>query len=119
MENKLNQLVQSIIDLKEMLDVIGNKVEKIEKRLDGLGKVDSIEHRVTSNQIDITDIKELLERMEETQSAKVEHFLKEVLKDLDEKNAHQFKTIHKRLDSHLVKLGRMEEEMLMIQEDKA
>ncbi|MBM4764092.1 hypothetical protein GNT69_17670 [Bacillus sp. B15-48] len=100
-----------------MIGGLENKVEGLENRLNGLGKVDSIEHRVTSNQIDITDIKEALERMEELQTKKVENILHEVVENLNKKNSREFNTIHKRLDSHLLKLGKVEEDILMIKED--
>ncbi|AZU64890.1 hypothetical protein CHR53_07660 [Neobacillus mesonae] len=69
-------------------------LDNIEKRLSRLEKVDSIEHRVTVNQIDLSDIKDSLHRMEETQKNDIQH-------------------INRRLDSHLVKIAKAEEEILI------
>jgi hypothetical protein len=118
MDKKLDQLIETLLDVKSKMDLLGEKVDQIEKRLNGLGKVDSIEHRVTSNQIDITDIKEALERMEELQNAKIESILKGVVESLDNKNTRQINTIQKRLDSHLLMMGRMEEDVLILKEEK-
>lgn len=119
MEKKLDQLIETLVEVKGKIDLLANKVETLETRLNGLGKVDSIEHRVTSNQIDITDIKEALERMEEIQSEKVETMLKEVVQSFSQKSSREISTIHKRLDSHLLKLGRVEEDILMLKEEKS
>jgi hypothetical protein len=118
MDKKLDQLIETLLDVKTKMDLLGDKVDQIEKRLNRLGKVDSIEHRVTSNQIDITDIKEALERMEELQNEKIESILKGVVESLDNKNTRQINTIQKRLDSHLLKMGRMEEDVLILKEEK-
>jgi len=118
MDKKLDQLIETLLDVKSQMDVLGTKVDQIEKRLNGLGKVDSIEHRVTSNQIDITDIKEALERMEELQNEKIESILKSVVESLDKKNTKDFNKIQKRLDSHLLMMGRMEEDVLILKEEK-
>lgn len=118
MDKKLDQLIETLLDVKSQMDVLDTKVDQIEKRLNGLGKVDSIEHRVTSNQIDITDIKEALERMEELQNEKIESILKSVVESLDKKNTKDLNKIQKRLDSHLLMMGRMEEDVLILKEEK-
>ncbi len=118
MDKKLDQLIETLLDVKSQMDVLGTKVDQIEKRLNGLGKVDSIEHRVTSNQIDITDIKEALERMEELQNEKIESILKSVVESLDKKSTQNINKIQKRLDSHLLMMGRMEEDVLILKEEK-
>lgn len=117
MDDKLDQVIDTLADIKKSMSVIEDKVASLEKRMNGLGKVDSIEHRVTSNQIDITDIKEALERMEEIQTQKVENILKEVIESLDKKNSREFHAVNRRLDSHLLKLGKVEEEILILQEE--
>jgi hypothetical protein len=114
----LSEIINLIKGIESSMDSLHKRAESIEKRLERLEKVDSIEHRVTSNQIDITDIKDALERMEEMQSAKIENMLKELLNKAEIKNNSEFSTIHKRLDSHLLKLGRVEEEILMVQQEK-
>lgn len=117
-EGNISEIFNLLKDIGHSIDSLNKRAEKIEKRLERLEKVDSIEHRVTSNQIDITDIKDALERMEEMQSAKIENALQELLAKAEVKNNAEFSTIHKRLDSHLLKLGRVEEEVLMVQQDK-
>ncbi|MCM3125364.1 hypothetical protein QNH36_06355 [Mesobacillus sp. AQ2] len=114
----LSEIVNLLKGIESSIDSLNKRTESIEKRLDRLEKVDSIEHRVTSNQIDITDIKDALERMEELQSAKIENMLKELMTQTETKNNAEFSTIHKRLDSHLLKLGRVEEEILIVQQEK-
>lgn len=114
----LSEIVNLLKGIESSIDSLNKRTESIEKRLDRLEKVDSIEHRVTSNQIDITDIKDALERMEELQSAKIENMLKELMTQTEVKNNAEFTTIHKRLDSHLLKLGRVEEEILIVQQEK-
>ncbi|MCM3662853.1 hypothetical protein M3204_00460 [Mesobacillus subterraneus] len=118
MEGNFSEIISLLKGIENSIDSLHKRAEGIEKRLERLEKVDSIEHRVTSNQIDITDIKEALERMEEMQSAKIENALQELLAKAEVKNNSEFSTIHKRLDSHLLKLGRVEEEILMVQQEK-
>jgi hypothetical protein len=118
MEGNISEIVGMLKGIESSIESLNKRVDLIEKRFGRLEKVDSIEHRVTSNQIDITDIKEALERMEEMQSAKIESFLKELLAKAEARNNTEFSTIHKRLDSHLLKLGRVEEEILMVQQEK-
>ncbi|MGA9227683.1 MAG: hypothetical protein WB217_15165 [Mesobacillus sp.] len=117
-EGNISEIFNLLKGIGHSIDSLNKRAEGIEKRLERLEKVDSIEHRVTSNQIDITDIKDALERMEEMQSAKIENALQQLLEKAEVKNNSEFSTIHKRLDSHLLKLGRVEEEMLMVQQEK-
>lgn len=118
MEGTNEELLTILKGIHQSIESVNKRVEGIEKRLERLEKVDSIEHRVTSNQIDITDIKDALERMEEMQSAKIENALQELLEKAEVRNNAEFSTIHKRLDSHLLKLGRVEEEMLIVMQGK-
>ena len=118
MEGNTSEIVNLLKGIESSMETMNKRVDFIEKRLERLEKVDSIEHRVTSNQIDITDIKEALERMEEMQSAKIENALKELLNKAEIRYNAEFSTIHRRLDSHLLKLGRVEEEILMVQQEK-
>lgn len=79
-------------DLRDTLD-------QIEIRLARLEKMDSIEHRVAVNQIDLSDIKEILERLEDQQQSDSSH-------------------IHKRLDLHLLKIAKAEEGLALLQNKK-
>ncbi|PLR90073.1 hypothetical protein [Bacillus sp. T33-2] len=116
MNENNNRIADILKDIKDSITALGKTVQGIEKRLERLEKVDSIEHRVTSNQIDITDIKEALERMEELQSAKIEAVLREIIDNTEKKSSAEFKTIHKRLDSHLLKMGKVEEDILILKQ---
>jgi hypothetical protein len=70
--------------------------------------MDSIEHRVEVNQIDLSDIKESLQRIEDVQST--------VVKNLKDKsgNGEDIQHINRRLDSHLIKLAKAEEEIIIL-----
>ncbi|WP_251552173.1 hypothetical protein [Neobacillus muris] len=94
MEHSFENLTNAA-DIKTLIDTFNKTLEKIENRLSRLEKVDSIEHRVAVNQIDLSDIKEVLERIEETYKTEIKH-------------------IHRRLDSHLVKIAKTEEEILIL-----
>ncbi|WP_210364712.1 hypothetical protein [Bacillus sp. REN3] len=118
MEGNFNEILDTLKGIKDSIEALNIRAAGIEKRLERLEKVDSIEHRVTSNQIDITDIKEALERMEELQSARIEKALHELMEKTEVRNSAEYNTIHKRLDSHLLKIGRMEEQVLMVDQDK-
>jgi hypothetical protein len=95
MEQKLEILTENIDDIKSLIQKFNQTLENIENRLSRLEKMDSIEHRVAVNQIDLEDIKESLERIEEVQGNDIQH-------------------INRRLDSHLVKLAKAEEEIIML-----
>ena len=86
---------ETVLNVKSLINTFNTTLENIEKRLSRLEKMDSIEHRVEVNQIDLTDIKESLERIEETQSSDIQH-------------------IHRRLDSHLVKIAKVEEDLIIL-----
>ncbi|GHH98592.1 hypothetical protein [Neobacillus kokaensis] len=95
MEREFTRLSENVNDIKTLINMFNETLENIEKRLSRLEKVDSIEHRVTVNQIDLSDIKDSLQRMEETQKHDIQH-------------------INRRLDSHLVKIAKAEEEILIL-----
>lgn len=99
----MEQLYRVIEEMKTMISSFHNKLDSIENRLNRLEKVDSIEHRVAVNQIDLSDIKEALEQMKD----------QHLFSPQDE-----FKTIHKRLDSHLIKIDRAEEEIILLKKEK-
>jgi CRISPR/Cas system CMR-associated protein Cmr5 small subunit len=108
MEQKLQELTEAVNDIKSIIHTFGKTLEAIEKRLSRLEQMDSIEHRVEVNQIDLSDIKESLQRIEEVQS--------NVIKEIGNKRASQqdFQYINRRLDSHLVKLAKAEEEIIIL-----
>lgn len=108
MEQKLERLSDNVNDIKGLIETFNTTLENIEKRLSRLEKVDSIEHRVTVNQIDLSDIKESLERIESMQKDEIVNIIKEIL------NGEQMKYIQRRLDSHLVKLAKAEEEIIIL-----
>ena len=70
--------------------------------------MDRIEHRVEVNQIDLSDIKESLQRIEDVQSNVIEEIKK------NSGNAEEVKHINRRLDSHLIKLAKAEEEIIIL-----
>lgn len=100
--------------LDEMNNKLNEKLDNIELRLARLEVVDSIEHRVTVNQIDITDIKELLERNGDNHKIDNNAIIEEVNKELERVVNNQFQQFHKRLDSQLLKIAKAEEEILML-----
>jgi len=94
MENDFEKLPENGLDLKSLIQTFNDTLETIEKRLSRLEKMDSIEHRVEVNQIDLLDIKDSLQRIEETHNNELKH-------------------VNRRLDSHLVKIAKLEEEMII------
>jgi chromosome segregation ATPase len=108
MEHKLDKLTENISDIKTLIDTFNKTLENIEHRLSRLEQMDSIEHRVEVNQIDLSDIKESLQRIEEVQSTVV----KEVKNNSG--NGENIKHINRRLDSHLIKLAKAEEEIIIL-----
>jgi chromosome segregation ATPase len=108
MEKKLEELNDNINDIKTLVHSFHKTLENIEHRLSRLEKMDSIEHRVEVNQIDLSDIKESLQRIEEVQS-KVLHDIKN---GPDSKEDIQY--INRRLDSHLVKIAKTEEDIIIL-----
>lgn len=110
MEQKLEKLTDNVKDIKNLINTFNRTLENIENRLARLEKVDSIEHRVAVNQIELSDIKESLDRIEGVQSS--------IAKDIEEIKVQESKgdiqQINRRLDSHLVKLAKAEEEIIML-----
>lgn len=114
MEEILKKILQDMNDIKGHLSNIEQDIQGIEKRLDKLEKLDSIEHRVEVNQIDLTDIKEIVDRMESYQREELNdffHFLKGTsVKIFNE----ELVVINQRLDAHLTKIAKNEEAIMMI-----
>jgi chromosome segregation ATPase len=110
MEQKLEKLTDNVNDIKQLIQTFNRTLENIENRLARFEKMDSIEHRVAVNQIDLSDIKEALDRIEGVQSFIVEEI--QVIKG--QENSSGIQQINRRLDSHLVKLAKAEEEIIML-----
>lgn len=108
MDNKLEGLTEYLNDIKTVIHSFHKTLENIEHRLSRLEKMDSIEHRVEVNQIDLSDIKDSLQRIEEVQS--------NVLKELNNRTGttEEIKHINRRLDSHLVKIAKTEEDIIIL-----
>ncbi|MCP8969160.1 hypothetical protein [Ectobacillus ponti] len=102
MEELLKQMLEQMEQMRE-------EVRSVSQRLD------SIEHRVSVNQIDLTDIKELAEMMETVQKEELLR-LSRILKE-GGANAYvkeELKHLHQRLDAQLLKIARNEEAILMM-----
>jgi predicted nucleic acid-binding Zn-ribbon protein len=95
MVKEFDKLTENGNDMKSLIQTFNETLNNIEKRLSRLEKMDSIEHRVEVNQIDLSDIKESLQRIEDSHNSEIKH-------------------INRRLDSHLVKIAKVEEEMIII-----
>ncbi|MEH7179609.1 hypothetical protein [Neobacillus vireti] len=108
MEQKLDKLTENISDIKTLIHTFNKTLENIEHRLSRLEQMDSIEHRVEVNQIDLSDIKESLQRIEDVQSNVVNEIKKHAGK------SEEVKHINRRLDSHLIKLAKAEEEIIIL-----
>lgn len=115
MEELLKQLIQNVQDIKENVARIDDSIHALEQRLFRLEKMDSIEHRVSVNQIDLSDIKEIVEKMEEFQREEVLPMAKQIKEIHRSEDLH---LIHKRLDAHLTKIAQNEEAILMLTENK-
>lgn len=94
MVKEFNKLPDNVNDIKILIQTFNETLDHIEKRLSRLEKMDSIEHRVEVNQIDLSDIKESLQRIEDSHNNEIQH-------------------INRRLDSHLVKIAKVEEDLIM------
>ena len=113
MEELLKQLIENVKDIKENVSRIDDSIHALEQRLSRLEKMDSIEHRVSVNQIDLTDIKEIVERMDEFQREEVLPMAKKI-KEIH--TSEDFHLINRRLDAHLTKIAQNEEAILMLSE---
>ena len=114
MEEILNKILHEMNDIKSHLSTIGQDIQRIEKRLDKLEKLDSIEHRVEVNQIDLTDIKEIVDRMDTYQKEEINDFF-DFLKGTSIKIFNEeLMLINQRLDAHLTKIAKNEEAIMMI-----
>ncbi|WP_026582352.1 hypothetical protein [Bacillus sp. J33] len=116
MEELLKQVLEINNDIKNQLIQIDKNVKMLEHRLNRLEKVDSIEHRVMVNQIDLTDIKEIVEKMDSFQREEMKDFL-EIIKEtaLKQMICEEIHQIHLRLDAQLTKIAKNEEAILMME----
>lgn len=108
MEQKLDKLTENMTDIKTLINTFNKTLENIENRLSRLEQMDSIEHRVEVNQIDLSDIKESLQRIEDVQG----NVVKQLEKNIG--NGEEVKHINRRLDSHLIKLAKAEEDIIIL-----
>jgi DNA-binding TFAR19-related protein (PDSD5 family) len=97
----MEELKKAFEEMKKVIMVNNEKLEHIENRLARLEKMDSIEHRVAVNQIDLSDIKDVLEDIKDNYTFN---------------GNDEFKSIHKRLDSHLIRIARVEEDLIILKE---
>lgn len=118
MDENTNQLQNAVNDIKKLFDSFGATLENIEKRLARLEKMDSIEHRVAVNQIDLSDIKESLQRIEERQTDEILKTVKEIRDTGAGPDREEIRHINRRLDSHLVKLAKAEEDLIILKNSR-
>lgn len=114
MEKLLTELLNSVNGLHDKVNNMNNMLQQCERRLEHLEKMDSIEHRVTVNQIDLTDIKEIVEKVADFQREEITELSVFVKKHMSI-NFHQdaLNLIHKRLDVQLNKIAKNEEAILI------
>jgi hypothetical protein len=111
---------EQIVDmLNKINNNIDTKLATIESRLARLEKMDSIEHRVTVNQIDITDIKELLQKLEDKPTKDVISVIEEAIGKFEKTYQSHLEVMNRRLDSQLLKIAKSEEEILMLKEQNS
>lgn len=104
--------------LNEMNQNINTKLATIESRVARLEKMDSIEHRVTVNQIDITDIKELLQKLEENPTSGFTNIIEQAITRFESTYQTHLELLNRRLDSQLLKIAKAEEEILILKQEQ-
>ncbi|WP_102275707.1 hypothetical protein [Cytobacillus massiliigabonensis] len=116
MEEILKQILSGMNEMKQEIAEIGKNIKTVEHRLDRLEKMDSIEHRVEVNQIDLTDIKEILEKMDSFQTDVLKDFF-QIFKgnSFNKVLQEELGLINQRLDAQLTKIAKNEEAILMIE----
>jgi chromosome segregation ATPase len=95
MEQQFEKLTENVHDIKGLINTFNATLENIERRLSRLEKMDSIEHRVEVNQIDLSDIKDSLQRIEDSHNSGIQQ-------------------LNRRVDSHLIKIAKVEEELIIL-----
>ncbi|WP_342431887.1 hypothetical protein [Neobacillus sp. FSL H8-0543] len=114
MEEVLKELLNSVNGLHDKINNMNDALQHCEKRLAQLEKMDSIEHRVTVNQIDLTDIKEIVETVAKFQREEImelSHQMKAYMKNTQFRD--ELNLVHKRLDFQLNKISKNEEAILI------
>lgn len=115
LENLLPDLVSKMDYIIEKLNKIDEEVQLYGHRLERLEKMDSIEHRVTVNQIDLSDIKEIVEKVADLQQRSLVDLSKHIANDLKHSSIkEEINLIHKRLDVQLNKIAKTEEAILLV-----
>ncbi|WP_102345072.1 hypothetical protein [Bacillus sp. Marseille-P3661] len=102
MDTSMNSIHTFLNDLNTNLIA---KLDSIERRLARLEKMDSIEHHVSVNQIDLTDIKEILYRIEENNHKADKHYVPD-----------DIQTLSSRLDTQLKRIAKLEEEIMLLKQ---
>jgi DNA repair exonuclease SbcCD ATPase subunit len=116
MEEILKEILHGMNDIKSQLSEIDQSVKILEKKMDRIEKLNSIEHRVEVNQIDITDIKELVEKMDSFQREHMKDFF-DFLKGTSIKIFNEeLNQINHRLNAQLKKIAKNEEAIMMMEE---
>lgn len=115
LENEMRNILEV---LNEMNENINSKLATIESRVARLEKVDSIEHRVTVNQIDITDIKELLQKIEENPTKSFAEIIEQAITRFETTYQTHLELLNRRLDSQLLKIAKTEEEISMLKQQQ-
>ncbi|SFA80420.1 MULTISPECIES: hypothetical protein [unclassified Bacillus (in: firmicutes)] len=114
MDANFSQLANTVGEIKNLMDSFQDTLVNIEKRLSRLEKMDSIEHRVEVNQIDLSDIKEAILRMEDHQNEEIGKVLQVMKESFTKEHNETIMHINRRLDSHLIKLAKAEEEIIIL-----
>lgn len=107
MEQALNEIIKLLNSMNE--NIIA-KLQTIESRLARIEKMDSIEHYVSVNQIDLTDIKEILERIEQNKC------LHGHSGDIIETSVDFVGKLNKRMDTQLLRIAKVEEEIELLKQ---
>lgn len=115
MENEMSNILKLLNDMNQN---INTKLATIESRVARLEKMDSIEHRVTVNQIDITDIKELLQKLEDNPTNNFAHIIEQAITRFESTYQTHLELLNRRLDSQLLKIARAEEEILILKQEQ-
>lgn len=118
MEELLKEILESLDTLHEKANRLDDAMQHYGQRLDRLEKMDSIEHRVEVNQIDLSDIKEIVEKVAEFQKEETQELSQFFKSHLNHAFfQEELNLIHKRLDLHLSKIAMNEEALLMLRKN--